>query len=53
MPGPCPNGRATQKAHEAARCQDRGNCTGPGCRLKREKRTDWWLNNTNQGEHSE
>lgn len=41
MPGPCPEGFATQDAHDQARCQDRGNCTGPGCRLRRAKRTAW------------
>lgn len=36
MPGPCPNGRPTTQAHEQARCRDRGKCTGPGCRVRRD-----------------
>lgn len=35
MPGPCPQGFPTQDAHESARCRDRGNCAGPGCRVRR------------------
>jgi len=40
MPGPCPEGYPTQQEHDKARCQDRGNCTGPGCRLRRAQRRD-------------
>lgn len=35
MLGPCPQGFPTQQTHDAAKCQDRGNCTGPGCRVRR------------------
>lgn len=38
MPGPCPNGQPTQQLH--AKCQDRGNCTGPGCRVHRAPYVD-------------
>lgn len=41
MPGPCPEGYPTQDTHESARCRDRGNCAGPGCRVRRAKRTEW------------
>lgn len=40
MPGPCPNNRPTEATHADARCRDKDRCTGPGCRVRRAKRTD-------------
>jgi hypothetical protein len=38
MPGPCPQGRPTMKAHKDAKCRERERCEGPGCRLVRPVR---------------
>lgn len=35
MSGPCPGGASTPRVHKDARCHDRENCTGPGCRVRR------------------